>query len=225
LFDKKFKHGSQFRKQLIDYAYSKEFMMFGDYKLKFYKEMTRHEYLIVYVYNSMSDIMLFETKHFQEMTLKKFHDETGVRLFPEKSGNCKIIFQDGFERKMKIKNLKLKIILIVFVFLYSIPYSLFPAYAQVDIGENFGFGDIKSLGEGTTRLVNPLFSIAALLVILYFLFGAFKYLRAGGNKEEVEQGRQQIEHAIIGFILLMLSFLMLQYILSSLFGASLEIIR
>jgi len=107
LFDKKFKHGSQFRKQLIDYAYSKEFMMFGDYKLKFYKEMTRHEYLIVYVYNSMSDIMLFETKHFQEMTLKKFHDETGVRLFPEKSGNCKIIYQDGFERKMKIKNLNL----------------------------------------------------------------------------------------------------------------------
>lgn len=68
--------------------------------------------------------------------------------------------------------------------------------------------------------MTPFFSIASVLVILYFLTGAFKYLRAGANKEEVAGGKQMITHAIIGFLLLMLAFLVLQFMLSSLFGVT-----
>lgn len=89
--------------------------------------------------------------------------------------------------------------------------------AKVDIGKEFGFGNIGSLGEGTTRLVVPAFQATAAVVVIYFLLGAFKYLRAGGNKEELEGARQMIVHAIIGFIILMFAFLILQFILSNLF--------
>lgn len=92
--------------------------------------------------------------------------------------------------------------------------------ADVKIGEKFGFGGLTSLGQATSQLVVPTFSIAAFLVILYFLLGAFKYLRSGGNKEEVEGARKMISQAIVGFFLLMLSFLILQFLLSSLFGAT-----
>lgn len=92
--------------------------------------------------------------------------------------------------------------------------------AQVDISENFGFGDIKSLGEGTSRLVTPAFAVSAAAVVIFFLLGAFRYLRAGGNKEEVEGARQMIQHAIIGFVLLMAAFLVLQFLLSALFGVT-----
>lgn len=87
-----------------------------------------------------------------------------------------------------------------------------PAYADVKIGERFGFGDLKSLGEGVNQLVKPMFSVAATLVIIYFLFGAFKWLRSAGNKEEIEGARNMITHAIIGFIILMFAFFVLQYI-------------
>ena len=96
--------------------------------------------------------------------------------------------------------------------------------AEVNIGEKFGFGNIGSLGEGTTRIVGPTFQIAAVLVIIYFLLGAFKFLRAGGNKEETEAGRQMINHAVIGFIILMLAFLVLQFLLSRLFETDFRII-
>ena len=84
--------------------------------------------------------------------------------------------------------------------------------ADVKIGDHFGFGGITSLGKGTSMLINPIFSIAAVLVILYFLFAAFKYLKAGANKEDVAGAKQMITHAIIGFLLLMLAFLVIQFI-------------
>lgn len=89
----------------------------------------------------------------------------------------------------------------------------------VDISKNFGFGNIGSLGEGTTRLVGPIFQIATVLVIAYFLVGAFKYLKAESNKEEIEGARQMIIHAIVGFLILMFAFLILQFILARLFNA------
>ncbi|MBI3103503.1 hypothetical protein HYZ05_01025 [Candidatus Daviesbacteria bacterium] len=90
----------------------------------------------------------------------------------------------------------------------------------VDIGSKFGFGDITSLGCGTSRLVKPLFQVAAFLVILYFLLGAFRFLKAGGNKEDMDSARQMITHAIVGFIILMFAFLILQFLLARLLNIS-----
>ena len=107
----------------------------------------------------------------------------------------------------------------MFISLLLIGLSFAPlTFAEVKIGEKFGFGNITSLGEGTTRLIGPFFSIAATLVVFYFLLGAFKYLKAGANKEDIEEARQMIQHAIIGFVLLMLSFFVLQFLLFILFG-------
>lgn len=90
--------------------------------------------------------------------------------------------------------------------------------AQVNIGEKFGFGGVTSLGKITSDLITPIFSIATALVTIYFLWGAFKYLISAGNKEETAGARGMITHAIIGFIILMFAFLILQFLLSNLFG-------
>lgn len=95
---------------------------------------------------------------------------------------------------------------------------------KVDIGREFGFGWIPSLGEAISKLVDPIFSAAAFLVILYFLLGAFRFLKAGGNKEDMDAARQMISHAIIGFIILMFAFFILQF-MSDLFKPGLDIIK
>lgn len=98
--------------------------------------------------------------------------------------------------------------------------TLYPtsAYAEVNIGKEFGFGGIGSFGEGISKLVTPGFSVASVLVIIYFLFGAFKFLASGGDKEQIAEGREMITHSMIGFIILMFAFVILQFLLSSLFG-------
>lgn len=91
---------------------------------------------------------------------------------------------------------------------------------EVKIKDQFGFGNIGSLGEGIDRLVSPTFSLASLLVIIYFLIGAFRLIISGGDKEAINSARAMITHAIIGFVILMFAFLILQFMFSSLFGIS-----
>lgn len=90
--------------------------------------------------------------------------------------------------------------------------------AQVSIKDNFAFGQITSLGQGTNQLVVPVFSIATTLVVLYFLWGAWNWLISEGDKEKIEAARNIITHSIIGFFILMFTFLVLQFSLYSLFG-------
>lgn len=87
----------------------------------------------------------------------------------------------------------------------------------VNIGDKFGFGNIASLGEATSKLTVPGFSVAAAIVVLWFLFGAFKYLQSRGDKEEVAAAQQIIIHSIVGFIILIFAFFVLQFLLYSLF--------
>lgn len=123
--------------------------------------------------------------------------------------------------RISIKYYVLCILLTTYYILHTTP-----VYADVTIGDRFGFGGIKSLGEATTNLVGPVFSLAAAAVVVYFLLGAFKYLRSDGNKEEVEGARQMITQAIVGFAILMFAFFILQFLLSSLFGiTNLQIIK
>ncbi len=114
----------------------------------------------------------------------------------------------------------LRFLTIVLTFNICVLSLPLPVFAQVKIGDVFGFGDIQSVGQLTSNLVTPVFSIAAVLVIGYFLYGAFNYLKSEGNKESLAAARQMIKHAIIGFIILILCFFVLQFLLSTLFGAS-----
>ena len=101
---------------------------------------------------------------------------------------------------------------LILVFLYPIPYTLYPAFAEVSITNTFGFGNITSLGDATSTIITPMFSVATLIVVLYFLFAAFRYLTAGGNKEQIDGAKQMITHAIIGFFILIIAFFLLEFI-------------
>lgn len=95
----------------------------------------------------------------------------------------------------------------------------------VDIGEKFGFGIFKSVADATNKGIPTLFTLLAAIVVIYFVWGAFKFILSRGNKEEVAAARGMITHAIIGFIILIFAFFILQYLLSNLFGITGSIIQ
>ncbi len=81
-----------------------------------------------------------------------------------------------------------------------------------DLSTEYAFGGVKSLGEGVSYLVVPAFGIATTAVAFYFIMGAFKFLTSGSNKDSIASGRNMIIHAVIGFLMLMMLFLVLQYL-------------
>ncbi len=84
--------------------------------------------------------------------------------------------------------------------------------APVNLNQEFAFGGISSLGQALGYLAPAVFALAAVIVTFYFLFGAVKLIMSGGNKEDVAQARAMITHAVIGILLLIMVFLILQYL-------------
>ncbi len=62
---------------------------------------------------------------------------------------------------------------------------------------------------------NIIFAASTLIILVLFVMlviGAFTYLTSGGNPERVKKAQGTLKFAIIGFILFILSFLILQII-------------
>lgn len=111
----------------------------------------------------------------------------------------------------------------IFTFLTIIYLTLVKKVsAEVKLEDVYAFGDIKTLGEGLDRLTGPAFAIATTAVVIYFLIGGVKFLLSGGDKAQIEGAQKMITHAIIGFIILIFAYLILQFI-PQIFGINYEL--
>lgn len=75
-----------------------------------------------------------------------------------------------------------------------------------DLNPKFSPGNQPVLGVILTDLLNIVFYIAVFLAFYYLIWGAFAYLMAQGNKEELGKARARITWAIIGLMIVLLSF-------------------
>jgi hypothetical protein len=66
------------------------------------------------------------------------------------------------------------------------------------------------------------FGIAGLVAVIYLIMGGFSYVTAGGNPEAVEAAKTTIVNAIIGLVIILVSYLIVQFIMDQL-GAQTEL--
>lgn len=69
-------------------------------------------------------------------------------------------------------------------------------------------GFAASVAAVINSVMNLVMLIAALLVLLYLIWGAFDWLTSGGDKGKIDSARQKITAAIIGLIILSASYAM-----------------
>lgn len=84
-----------------------------------------------------------------------------------------------------------------------------PAGTKI-IGPNTSVGSIVSF------LVAFIIVIAFLAALLYIVIGAFQWITSGGDKQKVADARNHIIAAIIGLIVIALSFVIINVIMSAL---------
>ena len=78
-------------------------------------------------------------------------------------------------------------------------------------GLKFSGPEQTSLGYLLSSFLNLFFFIALFLTFIWFVWGAYEYLVAQGQKEALASARNRIRWAIIGFAVLVLAFLVGNY--------------
>lgn len=68
-----------------------------------------------------------------------------------------------------------------------------------------GFGTISSFISNALVLV---FAVAAFIVLIMLIIGAFEWITSGGDKENVAKARNRIINALIGLVILAIAFAM-----------------
>lgn len=64
-----------------------------------------------------------------------------------------------------------------------------------------------SLGFVVSQFLNLVFTIGIVLSFLWFVWGAYEYIAAQGQKELLNSAKERIRYALVGFILLVIAFL------------------
>lgn len=61
-------------------------------------------------------------------------------------------------------------------------------------------------------IIEIIYAVAGLVFLFMMIFGAFQWMTSGGNKETLAGAQKRILHAIIGFVLLAFTFLIVSVI-------------
>lgn len=77
------------------------------------------------------------------------------------------------------------------------------------------------LGKVIANAINFLFVIAAILALGFLILGGVKWLTSQGEKEGINKARETIVAAVVGLIIIFLSYLIVNFILNLFVGVSL----
>ncbi len=99
--------------------------------------------------------------------------------------------------------------------------TVVPAFAQpvidgnekVDLRPPGMFGIDLDINTVVRFAINALFFIAILAALIWLIWGGIKWIVSGGDKEKVSEARGQIIAAIIGLILVILAYVILNFVL------------
>jgi hypothetical protein len=78
--------------------------------------------------------------------------------------------------------------------------------------EDFAQGKVKDLAGYLGVMYNFLISIVGVITAVMMMVGGFQYLTAGGDKSKVDAGKERIKNALVGMVLALSSFLILNTI-------------
>ena len=94
----------------------------------------------------------------------------------------------------------------------TLPGQTTPIDNTPGLDPKFSPGNQPVLGVFVTEILNVIFYIAVFLAFYWLIWGAFQYLMAQGNKEELGKARARITYALIGLFVTLLAFFIAKFV-------------
>ncbi len=124
---------------------------------------------------------------------------------------------------MKIND-KIKFSLFALFFAFILIASPQFAFAQ-DYGVKAGLGKINGLfpkvqglnqnstvGDVFVYVIKIALGIAFAIAVLFVIYGGYQYITSGGNEEQATKGKKTLIYAVIGIVVIILSFVIISVI-------------
>lgn len=102
------------------------------------------------------------------------------------------------------------------IFLYLItPFSVFaaPIIDNPNAGPAGTPDDVFNL---VTRVKNIALALVGVIIFAMFVYGGVLYITSGGNDEKIQKGKQTLTYAVIGLVIVVLSYALISFVVNSL---------
>ena len=103
--------------------------------------------------------------------------------------------------------------------------TVMPVLAQAQLQTGIEYGTFTGLGtrdlrEGVMQIVRLLLGFLGIVAILLMLYGGFLWFTSAGNEEKVSQAKKVISAAIIGLVIIFISYAIAQFVINQLLVAT-----
>lgn len=107
----------------------------------------------------------------------------------------------------------LSLVLLVAPFVVGAQFKL-PDNSET--GLTGGLGSETSLTDFILSVINIALALAGLIAVLFLIIGGFRYITSSGNSDGAELGKKTILNAVIGIIVIILSFVVVRVVSNTL---------
>jgi len=120
------------------------------------------------------------------------------------------------------RDMKTKRILTLFFCLILLVAIIFPVIVQArgNLWEDIGLGGMQQPFDSGVGLMGVIatvisiaFALAGIVAVVFLIIGGFNYVTAGGNPEQIEMAKSRIMNSIIGLVIILVSYLIVQFIM------------
>jgi len=109
-----------------------------------------------------------------------------------------------------------QIIAIVLTFVFALTPVAFAQFTTPNQCGQAGLPCDTSITGFIMKIINIALGIAGLIAVLFLIIGGFRYITSAGNEETAEQAKKIIVNAIIGVVVIILSFVIVRVISNAL---------
>lgn len=110
-----------------------------------------------------------------------------------------------------------QVLAIVFVFALAVAPLASAQFQTPDATRgNTGLPNDTRVSDFIIKIINIALTVAGLVAVLFLIIGGFRYITSAGNEETAEQAKKIITNAIIGIVVIILSFVIVRVISNAL---------
>lgn len=83
-----------------------------------------------------------------------------------------------------------------------------------------GPGGARSIPQFIAEVIKILLLVAGAVAVLFVVIGGYYWMTAGGNDEQAEKGKKTLTNAIIGIVVVLLSYVIISVVVNLVSGLS-----